>query len=160
MTDSGLYAIVLNFERPVVVEIGKLGKVRFPAGSYVYVGSAKRGLSKRIARHSRKTKPLRWHIDYLRARAGFHGSSPFPGALGECRLAVAVREILEGRVFPAGFGSSDCRCGGHLIHTGKPADKTLELVCALGKIPAGSPAFNNDERPFAPKRLALPNQLN
>ena len=47
--------------------VGRLGTFLFPVGRYIYTGSAKRSIEARIARHLRKKKTLRWHIDYLLA---------------------------------------------------------------------------------------------
>jgi Uri superfamily endonuclease len=50
------------------IEIGALGHLPFAAGLYACLGSA-RGrsvtLGHRLARHMRREKVLRWHIDYL-----------------------------------------------------------------------------------------------
>jgi len=67
------YQIHFILKKPVVLEIGKLGKFGFPAGKYVYTESAKKNMEARISRHLSKSKKLRWHIDYLMAtsRVGF-----------------------------------------------------------------------------------------
>jgi hypothetical protein len=57
------YQLWIALRRPLDIEVGRLGVCRFPAGVYVYTGSAKRNLEARIARHCRKDKTLRWHID-------------------------------------------------------------------------------------------------
>ena len=64
------YQLWIALRRPLDIEVGRLGVCRFPAGVYVYTGSAKRNLEARIARHCRKDKTLRWHIDYLLAEDG------------------------------------------------------------------------------------------
>src|SRR5271169_949617 len=43
--DSGVYLFALELARPRTLAIGSLGKIRFDKGWYVYVGSARRGLS-------------------------------------------------------------------------------------------------------------------
>ena len=52
-TDSGVYRLWIELASPVDVRAGRLGIFRLPAGTYVYVGSARRGLSARLARHRR-----------------------------------------------------------------------------------------------------------
>ena len=37
-------------------------------GLYLYVGSAKKGLEQRLARHMKKRKNRFWHIDYITSR--------------------------------------------------------------------------------------------
>ena len=64
---KGTYALVLHLECTEEITVGKLGMFTFPAGYYLYVGSAlgPGGLEARLARHRRRGKKLRWHIDYL-----------------------------------------------------------------------------------------------
>lgn len=89
----------------------------FPAGLYLYVGSARRGLGARIERHRRQVKPPRWHIDYLARHAPLLGAAVAPWAPGrECQLARAVMRFLGARVVAPRFGSSDCDCPAHLAH--------------------------------------------
>jgi Uri superfamily endonuclease len=47
------YQLLIEVPRPVRCTVGRLGKIGFPAGRYVYTGSAKRALEVRIARHLR-----------------------------------------------------------------------------------------------------------
>ena len=48
------YQLWIALRRPLQIEIGRLGLLSFPAGVYVYTGSAKRNLEARIARHCRR----------------------------------------------------------------------------------------------------------
>jgi len=116
-SDSGLYVIVMSLNRPVKVRVGALGMVMFGRGAYLYIGSAKRHLKKRIERHKRRKKPLRWHIDYFRKVSRWEFSVSFTGHSGECELARLVGQAVDGAIAHSRFGSSDCRCPGHLIHT-------------------------------------------
>ncbi len=112
--DSGSYIIILYLPRDKKLFIGGLGKVEFKKGYYLYVGSAKAGLSKRIERHRRLVKQLHWHIDYLRAATEFHAALPVRASDDlECELATALGDIAEWNV--PGFGSSDCNCESHLF---------------------------------------------
>ncbi len=115
--DSGLYAVIVSLDRPARIKVGALGMIRFERGKYLYIGSARRALSRRIARHRKRTKPVRWHFDYLRRKARWAGSAPFAGQTGECSLVSRVKRAVNGSVACRGFGSSDCRCPGHLIFT-------------------------------------------
>ncbi|MGE5336851.1 MAG: DUF123 domain-containing protein, partial [Gemmatimonadota bacterium] len=61
------YQLLIEIARPLRCAIGRLGVFDFPAGRYLYTGSARRNLDARIARHLRGIKRLHWHIDYLLA---------------------------------------------------------------------------------------------
>ena len=121
----GTYVLILNLRRPIAIHIGRLGCFQFPAGLYVYVGSARGpgGLAARLARHLRSPKPLRWHIDYLRPHAQpveiWHAAG---SQRRECDWAQALFR-LPGALAPAPrFGASDCRCVSHLICFPVPPD--------------------------------------
>ena len=112
--DAGVYVAVFLLDRPRRIAVGGLGSWPFAAGVYLYVGSAQRGLSARLARHGRRRKPLRWHVDYLSRPARMLGAIVAPGPkAAECRLAAALARRYP-RPVPQ-FGSSDGRCGGHLF---------------------------------------------
>jgi sugar fermentation stimulation protein A len=114
--DSGVYIAFFRLRRPQRILVGKLGAFFFASGLYLYVGSAQRNLSARIDRHARKSKPRRWHIDYLSAKADMLGVITIDGPREtECAVAKKLAEMFELAV--PGFGASDCRCGGHLFYT-------------------------------------------
>ncbi len=114
LQDRGVYLLILAIDEDRLVTVGKMGELQLKAGYYVYAGSAMKNLSKRIARHRRKQKKSRWHIDYLTALAASVTAVPILTADRlECELAGSVRAIAAEAV--AGFGSSDCRCPGHLF---------------------------------------------
>ncbi len=111
--DKGVYLLLVSLEKKTTITVGSLGKIDFEKGFYVYVGSAQNGLSRRIARHRRKKKTKRWHIDYLTALA--ETITPVPIVTMEdleCELSAKVENLAVFTV--KGFGSSDCRCPGHL----------------------------------------------
>ncbi|MBE0556593.1 MAG: DNA/RNA nuclease SfsA, partial [Proteobacteria bacterium] len=49
--DAGSYIILLHIPRGVTATVGSLGEVVFSAGYYLYVGTARRALTKRLERH-------------------------------------------------------------------------------------------------------------
>ncbi len=113
--DGGVYMAVFHLAKPARIRVGRLGRFAFPAGVYLYVGSAQRNLSARLARHARGHKPLRWHVDYLSRRARMLGAIVVAGPRRrECELARQLADVLR-RAVP-GFGASDCRCAGHLFY--------------------------------------------
>lgn len=114
--DRGSYLVVLAFEKEHTLAVGKLGHLTFQRGFYVYAGSAMANLSARLARHQRKTKKRRWHLDYIRpSAASFEGLAIRSSARLECPIAKALSETLKPG--PKGFGSSDCRCPTHLFYS-------------------------------------------
>jgi len=133
MSGSGLYCVFLNLPRSAKIKIGRLGAIYFPAGVYVYVGSAQRNLRKRLERHRKRTKIKRWHMDYLRSNCRWGGCVVFEGQTDECGLASQIRLALNGAVYPAGFGSSDCGCQGHLITCEASVNTMLSTIACLPK---------------------------
>jgi Uri superfamily endonuclease len=111
------YQLGIEIDKPVRVSIGRLGRFLFPAGRYVYTGSARRNLEARIARHLRKEKKLRWHIDWLLAAPGVRVVSVRRSSQSEC----ALNRNVGGEVVAPGFGASDCAhgCGSHLRYLGE-----------------------------------------
>ena len=110
------YQLLIDVGTTLELVIGRFGYFRFPAGSYVYTGSARRNFEARIARHCSANKTLRWHIDYLLAAPGVSVRAVRRLVEHEC----AVNQATLGEVLIAGFGASDCRagCGSHLKYQG------------------------------------------
>jgi len=108
------YQLLIDVARPLRIVVGCLGEFDFPAGRYVYTGSAKRNFEARVARHLRREKALRWHIDYLLMAPGVTVLEVKRSRRDECTLNRAVK----GGIPVPGFGASDCRagCGSHLKH--------------------------------------------
>jgi sugar fermentation stimulation protein A len=58
---------------------------------------------------------MQWHIDYLSVKTHALGAMIVPGPRQrECELTDELASLYE-RAIPE-FGSSDCRCGGHLFY--------------------------------------------
>lgn len=113
MIRPGSYVLFMTFDRDVELRIGALGDIVLESGTYCYVGSARNGLDQRIARHLRKEKKIRWHIDNLTIAADSIEAYESID-LEECRL----RNMAESsglRPSVKGFGCSDCRCSTHLL---------------------------------------------
>ena len=106
------YQLLIRVPESRQIRIGQLGIFDFPAGSYVYTGSAKRHPEARIARHLARSKRLRWHIDYLLAASGVEVVEVLRFDVAECE----INRLTAGRIVVARFGASDCRagCGSHL----------------------------------------------
>jgi Uri superfamily endonuclease len=117
MTAAISYQLRIEVKKPVRIRVGRLGRFLFPAGRYVYTGSAKRNLEARIARHLRKKKAFRWHIDWLLSAPGVKVATVRRSGESECIL----NQKVVGTVVVPGFGASDCRnrCGSHLRYLGE-----------------------------------------
>ncbi len=130
----GAYGLEFSLEQPRVVRVGRRGVFAFPAGEYIYLGSARGpgGLQARLGRHlgrlaptgERAARASHWHVDYVlpfaRRRAWCYCVIP-AGAEQGLALECAWSQFLlgmPGAVTPArGFGASDCRngCAAHLV---------------------------------------------
>lgn len=120
--NCGAYQILLNLKVSKSITIGKLGTFEFAEGIYIYTGSAMRNLEQRVARHLRKEKTIRWHIDYLLADSDVEiiETRVFP-SMQRKECEINLNEIHSGnaKVLVVGFGSSDCRkCPAHLLKLG------------------------------------------
>ncbi len=112
--DRGSYILILHLPEDRTITIGSLGNLFFPKGYYLYTGSARKNLAKRLERHTRKRKNLFWHIDYLREAADHCLALPFRTTDNlEHDLAEAISRIVP-RSIPR-FGASDCHCASHLF---------------------------------------------
>ena len=111
------YQLFINVPKEIDLIIGKLGIYLFPVGSYVYAGSAKKNINKRIERHLSKKKKLHWHIDYLLNNDAAQIIDIKKSEMIECSL----NKKTNGTIIIKGFGSSDCNlcCGSHLKYLGK-----------------------------------------
>jgi Uri superfamily endonuclease len=114
---KGAYALLINLDKDEEIKVGSLGTIHFPAGFYLYIGSAMNGIEGRVKRHLRKSKKIHWHIDYLLKNARITKTFYRAGSKGlECSLA---RQIGNRFLAIPRFGSSDCSCSGHLFFGGK-----------------------------------------
>lgn len=113
--------LALRLAEPRDVEVGRLGEVVFPAGWYLYVGSAlgPGGLQARLGRHKCRLaagKRAHWHIDFLREHAAWVGAWARASDLRlECIWAAVLRRLPGAEVVIPGFGASDCGCPAHLV---------------------------------------------
>jgi Uri superfamily endonuclease len=121
LAQGGTYGLILQLEQPAAITIGRLGQFHFPAGHYLYLGSAygPGGLAARLRRHlsADPAKPRHWHIDYLRPFGTpieiWYTVQATPREHDWAGLAAQ----LPGAAVPAPrFGASDCRCPSHLFH--------------------------------------------
>ena len=122
---GGTYMLVLALPNPVRLVIGKLGEYDFPAGWYLYSGSALGGLQGRVSRHLKGEKKPHWHIDYLSAAGSIVDVWFATGhTRKECLWAQRAISLPRASVPMPRFGSSDCRCETHLVYL--PAEPGAE----------------------------------
>ena len=108
------YLLIVKVTRNARISVGRLEDTEFKRGLYLYIGSAKRGLDKRIARHLTKQKKLHWHIDYILSSEQISVLEVWTKeANEECAIAHMVSNIHETEIVRKGIGSSDCKCFTH-----------------------------------------------
>jgi len=115
--------------RDLKIRVGSLGVVGFKKGYYVYVGSGQRYLEKRIQRHKKKIKKVKWHIDYLTTNSDVRvveaAAYDLPKKY-ECILADMLRSMGFKPV--KGFGSTDCKCVSHLYRIDVDFDGIVDEI--------------------------------
>lgn len=130
---------MIHTAHPVALSVGRLGTRRFARGWHVYAGSARGGLRARLRHHLASARPTHWHVDALR-HAGQLAELWVVLGTGrvECALAVALA-ALPGAARCAGFGSSDCRCPGHLVSFAR-RPSLAALWPGLSRLPLDAPS--------------------
>lgn len=119
--DHGSYGLVLFLPLSLSMEVGRLGRLSFDPGHYLYVGSAfgPGGLAARVGHHARRTAKPHWHIDYFRAIAVLREVWYTKDNEKREHHWADVLTGLSDRSIP-GFGSTDCQCMTHLFYTRAP----------------------------------------
>lgn len=123
---EGAYALHLSVTSPRTLQIGRSGRFSFPAGDYIYLGSAlgPGGLKARLNHHLRGKGQPHWHIDYLLRKAILIGCCYLETELRqECLWSQALASLPEASIPAPRFGAGDCEAGGvkcpaHLISFG------------------------------------------
>ncbi len=120
LKNKGTYILFLFLDRDCVIEVGKIGKIPFKKGFYLYVGSAMNGFNVRIKRYIHGGKRKHWHIDYFLEIAHLEAILLIPS---EVRIEEAVASRLSSMFENIkGFGSSDTRLPSHLFYAGYPGN--------------------------------------
>lgn len=113
---KGTYCLLIDLKYDSTINIGKLGRLDFKKGEYVYVGSALNSLESRIKRHLSSDKKLHWHVDYLLAHENT-GIIYVIYAVNDYKMECKVAQIIaEKGVGVNNFGCSDCKCRSHLFY--------------------------------------------
>lgn len=130
----GSYLLVLSLDLPQRIGVGALGTFHFPAGSYVYCGSAlgAGGIRARAERHLECRSPAHWHIDFLLRCARLHGIWIREDSRRlECLWAGALAENPLCRCAAPRFGATDCRCHSHLWRLPRASQKVAAVLASL-----------------------------
>ena len=129
----GTYAIIMELISDKGISVGKLGKINFKKGYYLYVGSGQNSLETRIARHLRKRKKKFWHIDYLLAQREARIKEVWiaEDRRIECLTARKVPEEVNTPLLAKKFGSRDCRCPTHLFYLDQSRELARDLLKGL-----------------------------
>jgi Uri superfamily endonuclease len=121
---TGAYVLLISVQAPISLCIGKLGKMDFRPGWYVYIGSAmghaSTSLHHRLRRHFAPVnqKRMHWHVDYLLAspQSNLAGAVIIPSSK---KVECEIVSLLQGtgiQSWGSRFGASDCStCPSHLL---------------------------------------------
>lgn len=129
---KGAYLLILENGRDANLTVGYLGALFMKKGFYVYVGSAKAGIEKRVRRYLEGPSRVRWHIDYLVTSPYFKIRYVIKIEGGdEVEIAKRISSVLPGI---ERFGSSDDRENrSHLFFSeSNPLDLLLEMIKGIG----------------------------
>ncbi len=120
--------LLIEINKNEFIKIGKGGNFKLEKGYFVYSGSGKRNGIQRIIRHIKKSKNLRWHIDYLLKKGKIKKIwIVFGDKTNECRMSKMLL-YSKGSIPFKKFGSSDCKCPAHLFHFNKNHLKRMEKL--------------------------------
>jgi Uri superfamily endonuclease len=112
---KGVYILMIEISKKIRITIGSLGSLIFSKGLYAYVGSAQKGLEKRVERHLRKKKTKFWHIDYLLSNKYVKVKKVFYKKAGKEEECNISKKLERKGNYVKNFGSSDCKCKSHLF---------------------------------------------
>lgn len=141
---GGSYALFISIPAPVRLTTGSLGAADFPAGLYVYSGSAygPGGIRARLGRHLHGDGKTHWHIDYVRPHVEVRGwcyalaqehQTGAPQPRLECQWSQTLANSSQASIPVPRFGASDCftACPAHLVAFPPDADPhSLHLMLA------------------------------
>jgi len=116
LRNSGTYLLVLYNSTGFEMQIGALGTRKFPAGYYVYVGSALKNLEQRLKRHRSARKKIHWHIDYITPKEMKVEKIHVVRGVDrlENSIARAFSIICDNSI--QGFGATDSDLDSHLFY--------------------------------------------
>lgn len=111
--DRGTFGLLLEVASQRTLEVGSLGTIEFPEGTYAYAGQAKRGFDRRVSRLVDAESRARRHVDRIVDDAARREAVRFPGDVDACELATHLARA-PGSLPVIGFGATGCTCLTHL----------------------------------------------
>ena len=127
--DKGTYLFLLKNIYSKEFIIGKLGNFYFKNGYYIYIGSGYTSLSKRVLRHLKRNKTIKWHIDHITSNRGFTPLKYqilFHDMKIEDELAESIISLGDNVI--KGFGASDSKVISHLVYFKKDPLKNQDFL--------------------------------
>jgi len=132
---KGVYSLIIRLETDTRIKVAKLGRINFPAGFYVYTGSAMgngaSSLRGRIMRHLSNKKKNFWHIDFFLSNK----SSKVLGVVFAEAVENKEHDVVSAlkdnaKVVCSKFGASDCKrsCGSHLLYLDENPNENPEFI--------------------------------
>ena len=123
------------------IEIGKKGRLDFPAGFYVYTGSAMNGIWQRLRRicPCGRGTSLHWHIDYF-IRFPLVQVLEIYGVpeiyKNECVYNQRILQVPGAEIRVPDIGNSDCTsgCSSHLIYFSHYPDSLWDYTGVNGNV--------------------------
>ncbi len=132
---KGVYSLLIELPADTLIQIGKLGSINFPAGFYVYTGSAlgssATSLKGRILRHLSGKKKNFWHIDYFLSNESSRVIGAVFAEARENKEHDVVRALKKNaKIVCEKFGASDCKkkCVSHLLYLDKNQSEKIEFI--------------------------------
>ena len=129
---KGKYILIIKIDQDIRFTFSKKRrKVSLSKGIYLYIGSAMGpgGLEKRLVRHRRKKKKIKWHIDYLTVRneATVVGAFILKTNILEEIIVEKLLKLPYFEIAVDGFGSTDSKASSHLLrYKGENLEKLVE----------------------------------
>jgi Uri superfamily endonuclease len=113
---GGAYLLFLEVLTTINLAAGILGEISLEPGSYIYVGSGRRNIEARVARHCRlaadRTGRVHWHIDHLLTHPAVRLVRVIKRTgTDECSVSKQLARCKGVSVAVPRFGASDCRAG-------------------------------------------------
>lgn len=127
------YCLIIELKKDSVISVGKLGRLNFKRGYYVYVGSALNSIDARIKRHLKKEKKLFWHVDYLLNSPNASIKEVILERSPDKWECVIAGEISKKGILSDKFGCSDCKCDSHLFYFKKYSESEKQVLSAFNK---------------------------
>ena len=122
------YVLFIRNDNKLPLRVGRALFCVFPPGEYIYIGSAKKNLKKRVLRHFSSDKKYHWHIDYFLAYTKIE--KVYIGKIEEKELVSYIFKTLNPEIPCPGFGASDSPCLTHLFLI-KDEDLVIDFLKSL-----------------------------